>query len=184
MMSTVKWDVKVIMSEHSPYINSLAGEYQRLQGVIHSFGTTVPLPPEALLEFWRNVVLKTNQIFVEGFSSAKKCSNEGRALMLLDFQNFAIKVEGITGLKPIPGREYVVNYINAFYLSEAALEEWLKEHQEYTQRQLRNLITCGTGSHIGKKMKEKFLGLLSEVEGSTNINKGGSPGGKGSPGNK
>ena len=31
--------------------------------------------------------------------------------------------------RPIPDREYVVNYINAFYLTESELEMWLKEHQ-------------------------------------------------------
>ena len=49
-------------------------------------------------------------------------------------------------------------------LQETELENWLKLHTEYTPKQLSNLVTCGTGSHIGKKMKEKFLGLLNEIE--------------------
>lgn len=171
VMLSVKWDVKELMSDCNPYINILVQEYQKLHVVVHSFASVVPLPSGSLLDFWRNVVIKTSRVFVDGFSSAKKCSNEGRALMLLDFQNFAMKIEDITKLKPIPNREYVVNYINAFYLSEAALEQWLKEHQEYSPKQLSNLITCGTGSHIGKKMKEKFLGLLNEIESNNLMNK-------------
>ena len=33
------------------------------------------------------------------YASAKKCSNEGRALMQLDFQQFLIKLEKITDLR-------------------------------------------------------------------------------------
>ena len=33
------------------------------------------------------------------FSCAKKCSNEGRALMQLDFQQFLIKLEKLTSLR-------------------------------------------------------------------------------------
>ena len=82
-----------------------------------------------------------------------------------------MKIEDIARLKPTPEREYVVQYINAFYMAELELENWLKEHSEYSQKQLSNLVTCGTGSHIGKKMKDKFLGLLNEIE-SPNLNVG------------
>lgn len=37
--------------------------------------------------------------------------------------------------RPVPEREYVENYIKAFYLSEALLEQWLKDHQVQWQRQ-------------------------------------------------
>ena len=63
------------------------------------------------------------------YASAKKCSNEGRALMQLDFQQFLLKLEQLTSLRPIPGREYVEGYIKAFYLPEAQLESWLREHK-------------------------------------------------------
>ena len=33
------------------------------------------------------------------YASARKCSNEGRALMQLDFQQFLIKLEKITDLR-------------------------------------------------------------------------------------
>ena len=33
------------------------------------------------------------------FATAKKCTNEGRALMQLDFQQFIIKLEKLTDLR-------------------------------------------------------------------------------------
>ena len=35
---------------------------------------------------WELISLATAFIFVEGFANAKKCSNEGRALMQLDYR--------------------------------------------------------------------------------------------------
>ncbi|XP_029688858.1 uncharacterized protein isoform X4 [Takifugu rubripes] len=48
----------------------------------------------------------------------KKCSNEGRALMQLDFQQFLMKLEKLTDLRPIPDKEFVETYIKAYYLTE------------------------------------------------------------------
>ena len=62
------------------------------------------------------------------FSCAKKCSNEGRALMQLDFRHFVMKLERIAEMKPLPHQEYVTNYIKAFYIPESELEEWIKIH--------------------------------------------------------
>ena len=34
-----------------------------------------------------------------------------------------------TIFRPIPGREYVEQYIKAYYLPEAQLETWIREHK-------------------------------------------------------
>jgi len=164
MMSTVKWDLKEIMSQHSPYIDALVMEYQVVQKKLQELSSWLPLPIESVHVLWSEIILLTNQVFVEGFSNVKRCSNEGRALMLLDFQQYLIKIEKLTNVKPAPGRDFVENYIKAFYLSESELETWLKDHSEYTSKQLNNLVNCGIGSHIGKKMKQKLTGLLDELQ--------------------
>lgn len=48
--------------------------------------------------------------------------------MQLDFIQFLSKLEKLTSVRPILGREYVENYIKAYYLPEAALESWVREH--------------------------------------------------------
>jgi hypothetical protein len=48
--------------------------------------------------------------------------------MQLDFSQFLSKLEKMTSIRPIPDREYVENYIKAYYLQEAALESWIREH--------------------------------------------------------
>lgn len=71
--------------------------------------------------------------FLFSFSDAKKCSNGGRALMQLDFTQFLSKFEKISGLRPVPHREYVENYVKAYYLPEIELEKWMREHTVITK---------------------------------------------------
>ena len=47
-------------------------------------------------------------VLIFRFSSAKKCSNEGRALMQLDFRQFVLKLEAISDLKPLPHQDLVI----------------------------------------------------------------------------
>lgn len=63
-------------------------------------------------------------------SSTKKCSNSGRGLMQLDFTQFLSKLDKISPvpLKGQPDREYVENYVKAYYLPEETMEEWIRSH--------------------------------------------------------
>lgn len=48
--------------------------------------------------------------------------------MQLDFRHFVMKLERITEIKPLPHQDYVTNYVKAFYIPEAELEEWMNHH--------------------------------------------------------
>lgn len=63
------------------------------------------------------------------YANVKKCSNEGRALMQLDFQQFLMKLEKLTDLRPIPDKEFVETYIKAYYLTENDMEQFIKNHR-------------------------------------------------------
>lgn len=49
--------------------------------------------------------------------------------MQLDFTQFLSKFEKISSLRPVPHKEYVENYVKAYYLPELELEKWIKEHK-------------------------------------------------------
>ena len=38
--------------------------------------------------------------------------------------------------------------------------------QEYTAKQLTSLVTCGVGSHVTKKGKQKLLAVIEDMERS------------------
>ena len=77
---------------------------------------------------WEMASLAAALIFVEGFSEAKRCSNEGRALMQLDYRQFVLKLEKICQIKPLPHQDHVIQYVKAYYIPEAELESWVKYH--------------------------------------------------------
>lgn len=86
------------------------------------------IPKETELVLWENIIHIVNNILVEGFSNARKCSNGGRALMLLDYTQLVSKVQKLTPLERLPNKDYVETYVKAFYLQENMLDEWIMEH--------------------------------------------------------
>lgn len=48
--------------------------------------------------------------------------------MQLDFTQFLSQVQHLSGIRPIPGREFVEQYVKAYYLPESHFENWIKEH--------------------------------------------------------
>ncbi|XP_035688646.1 syndetin-like isoform X2 [Branchiostoma floridae] len=164
LMANVKWDIKDIMSQHSSYVDVLLRELQVFSNKLDQVGRHVPIPQPVYNVLWEHCIRLANRTFVEGFASAKKCSNEGRALMQLDFQQFLMKLEKLTDLRPIPDREFVEVYVKAYYLTDADMERWIRDHREYSTKQLTGLVMCGVGSHINKKARQRLLATIEDME--------------------
>ncbi|TWW65725.1 Syndetin [Takifugu flavidus] len=122
----------------------------------------IPLPVSNVL--WEHCIRLANRTLVEGYANVKKCSNEGRALMQLDFQQFLMKLEKLTDLRPIPDKEFVETYIKAYYLTENDMEQFIKNHREYSMKQLANLVNVCLGSHINKKARQKLLAAIDDID--------------------
>ncbi|XP_060534233.1 syndetin [Cylas formicarius] len=161
-MSKINWEVKEVMSQHNSYIDLIVQEVQmfraRLEMVMHK----VPITNEVLKVLWESIAHIVTHTLVQGFSDAKKCSNGGRALMQLDFTQFLSKFEKISSLRPVPHKEYVENYVKAFYLPESELEKWIREHREYSSKHLFGLVCCTCQNN--KKTRQKLLQVIEELE--------------------
>lgn len=162
MMAQIKWDIKEILSMHNTYVDILLRELHmfnaRYEEITKQHFTDITLPKQVYNLLWEQILRLSNRAFIEGFSQTKKCSNEGRALMQLDYQQFITKVETITTLRPIPERELVDEYIKAFYLTEPALIEWIKSRKEYNHRQIVALINCIT--YDNRKMRSRLTSMF------------------------
>ena len=51
--------------------------------------------------------------------------------MQLDYRHFVMKLERIAEIKPLPYQDHVVNYVKAYYIPEADLEQWVKIHEVF-----------------------------------------------------
>ncbi|ELU05654.1 hypothetical protein CAPTEDRAFT_184136 [Capitella teleta] len=161
-MHQVKWDIHDIMSQHSAYVDKLVVEFEAFHQRLSQLSKKVPVPKAVNHVIWEHCIRLANHAFVNGYANAKKCTNEGRALMQLDFQQFLIKLEKLTDLRPIPYREFVDSYVKAYYFPEAQLETWIRDHKEYSGRQLSSLVTCIP--QLNKKSRQRIIGMIEESE--------------------
>ncbi|XP_064648148.1 syndetin-like [Lineus longissimus] len=161
LMASVRWDIKDIMSQHSTYVDQVLRDFHIFAMKLDNLSKRVPMPVVVSCCLWELCITLANTTFVEGYASAKKCTTEGRALMLLDFQQFLMKLEKLTELRPIPEREYVETYIKAYYLPEDQLETWVKDHKEYTTKQIISLVNCLP--HINKRARQRIIGVIEET---------------------
>ncbi|KAK3102020.1 hypothetical protein FSP39_008187 [Pinctada imbricata] len=161
-MNNVRWDVKEIMSLHNPYVDVLVKNLEFFNQRLLDVGRRVPLTKSVSDLVWEHCVRLINRVFVEGFSGAKKCSNEGRALMQLDFQQFLMKLDTIVNIRPIPEKDLVEGYIKAYYLPENQLDSWIQEHKEYSNKQLLALIN--SVDHINKKARQRLVTIIEESD--------------------
>uniref|UniRef100_A0A7M4F645 VPS50 subunit of EARP/GARPII complex n=1 Tax=Crocodylus porosus TaxID=8502 RepID=A0A7M4F645_CROPO len=164
LMANVKWDVKEIMSQHNIYVDSLLKEFEQFNRRLNEVSKRVRIPLPVSNILWEHCIRLANRTLVEGYANVKKCSNEGRALMQLDFQQFLMKLEKLTDIRPIPDKEFVETYIKAYYLTENDMERWIKEHREYSTKQLTNLVNVCLGSHINKKARQKLLAAIDDID--------------------
>uniref|UniRef100_A0A3B3WGT3 VPS50 EARP/GARPII complex subunit n=1 Tax=Poecilia mexicana TaxID=48701 RepID=A0A3B3WGT3_9TELE len=201
MMAGVKWDIKEIMSQHNVYVDVLLKEFEQFNKRLGDVSRHVRIPLPVSNVLWEHCIRLANRTLVEGYANVKKCSNEGRALMQLDFQQFLMKLEKLTDLRPIPDKEFVETYIKAYYLTENDMEQFIKNHrvrlsiyyqtggfriafclsssltlaalcvpvcacwtQEYSMKQLANLVNVCLGSHINKKARQKLLAAIDDID--------------------
>lgn len=60
--------------------------FQVLSMKLEEVSRVSPIPAEAYNALWECIVRITNRTLLEGFASARRCTNEGRSLMQLDYQ--------------------------------------------------------------------------------------------------
>ena len=160
-MSKVSWDLRDVVSQHSPYVDQLLHQLQVFSSRMVKLGLVVPIPTHLQQVLWEEATRVASNMFVDGFSSARKCTNEGRALMQLDYRQFVIKLEKLSGLKPVPYQQFVSTYIKAYYIPEADLGQWVEEHQEYSAPQLRALVAAT--AYNNNKTKQKLNSLINDL---------------------
>ncbi|KAK4316854.1 hypothetical protein Pmani_012030 [Petrolisthes manimaculis] len=160
-MSSVRWDISDIMSQHSQYVDDLLRQLQVLSMRVEELSRVSPVPSEAYRALWESVVRITNRTLLEGYASARKCTNEGRSLMQLDYQQFLMKLECLTWVRPLPDKPLVEGFIKAYYYPESKLEEWVRQSGvDYNSRHLTSLVA--TMTHISKRVRQRIAIMVEE----------------------
>uniref|UniRef100_A0A6A7G7D6 Syndetin-like n=3 Tax=Hirondellea gigas TaxID=1518452 RepID=A0A6A7G7D6_9CRUS len=158
-MAAVNWSISSLESQHNVYVDHVLQQLQCYGKVLSDVRCSQPVPAAAEAELWRAAVSFLHCSLLQGYATARSCSNEGRSHMQLDYQQLTSKLEPLSGLRPLPGRELVEGFIKAFYLPEAALREWLQQHShEYSIRHLTALV--GVMSHVPKHARTAIVSAI------------------------
>ncbi|VDK42415.1 unnamed protein product [Anisakis simplex] len=167
-VSSTKWDINELQSQHSGYVDFILQDMQNFAKRLKRIEESISVPKVVLSIIWDSVIHCSFKALVQGYSeSGKRCTNEGRALMQLDLLQLISKLEQIIELRPIPHKSFVENYIKAYYLPEGSLEQWIQQHSvgyqihfEYTANQMITLLNVAT--HVSKKARARLISALDE----------------------
>lgn len=162
MMGRVNWEIKEVSSQHSQYVDFILREMQIFSMRLEEAASHLYISKDVHNTLWEALVIVCCNTFVEGFSNARKCATGGRALMQLDFTQFVSKLEKLTSLRPIPHKDYVEQYVKAYYIPEEHLEKWIREHTQYSSKHLLTLVQCTCQNN--KKTRQRLSGVVEELE--------------------
>lgn len=157
-VGNVRWELKEIGTEHNGYVDLLLGEFKHYANKLAHADIPKEIR-EILLEYG---VDNLAEVLLEGLSRAKRCTNEGRALMSLDLQ---VLINGLRHLAPhrLAMNLHVVEaYIKAYYLPETEYLHWVRSHPEYTKGQVISLINLVAYGH--KWTRKSRAEVLDKIE--------------------
>lgn len=135
-ISNAKWELKDLGLEHNGYVDLLLGEFKHYKTRLMHGGIQKEVQ-ELLLEYGFEIIAET---LIEGLSRVKRCTDEGRALMSLDFQVLINGLQHFSYVNVKPKFQSVETFIKAYYLPETEYVHWARAHQEYSKAQIIGLI--------------------------------------------
>ncbi|KAE9556302.1 hypothetical protein FO519_000485 [Halicephalobus sp. NKZ332] len=156
-ITSTSFNLNELQDQHSLYVDTIVHELRVFDENLKKVAESVQVSQDLSTLLWSNIIYCISRILVQGYSECnKKCTQEGRALMLLDFEQLAKNLEVLSSMKPIPYRIYVEEYIKAYYLPENCMDDWIAKHPEYSISQVSSLLN----STVAKRAKNKILNVL------------------------
>nr|XP_043631842.1 syndetin [Erigeron canadensis] len=156
-VASAKWEVKELGMEHNGYVDLLLGEFKHYKTRLAHGGIRTEVQ-DLLTEYGLENI---SDVLVEGLSRVKRCSDEGRALMLLDLQVLINGLQHFVTVNVKPKLQTVETFIKAYYLPETEYVHWARAHPEYTKSQLAGLINL-VATMQGWKRKSR-LEVLEKI---------------------
>lgn len=131
-ISQISWNISDIRERHNEYIVALVQKCGEAWGGLQILADG-SIPVDAREEIWSAMVQTIMETLLSGFSAVPHCTPQGRALMSMDLlalQNGLDLINHISGSAVPRGRDFVNNYIKAFYYDDAAdVLAWIKDNK-------------------------------------------------------
>jgi hypothetical protein len=174
-IASCKFNISVVTSTNY-YVTNIIRDIQQFKVSISQLQKDSNIPATSIVTVWTIVIRNLMNSLVEGYSRVSKCTNEGRALMQLDFNTLSSKLVELLpnsvcrSSSTIPYAHRVRNYINGFYYSPADILTWIRENRNnYSEKQILSLVKIGPGKTVSWKSKRDLMYRAEEVLRNPNV---------------
>uniref|UniRef100_W5MXT9 VPS50 EARP/GARPII complex subunit n=1 Tax=Lepisosteus oculatus TaxID=7918 RepID=W5MXT9_LEPOC len=166
LMAGVKWDIKEIMSQHNVYVDVLLKEFEQFNKRLGEVSRLVRIPLPVSNVLWEHCIRLANRTLVEGLlSNYKQCIEMGTSISYLYQQNgWMSKGDAIKYIRPCANGKYILYYISKSIIFLNKYRICVFSGQEYSMKQLTNLVSVCLGSHINKKARQKLLAAIDDID--------------------
>jgi hypothetical protein len=136
------WKLTDVPDTTSAYVDEFFKLFKQFESKLNPIITSYNLPASLVQLIWREIVIFGFECLVDGYSAAQRVSAVGRQLMISDFHQIKKELQNFVPLNPLPYVDYVLNYLNAFSLSESELISWIDSNPvSFYQNFNSNLLT-------------------------------------------
>lgn len=116
---------------------------------------------------WKAFLSCLGSQLLEALSRVQQCSDEGRGQMLLDVQTLAVYAQSASKIRSFPKLDYVIEYIQAFYIPIHEWEHWITNYgTKYSRAQLTGLASCLSRSD--KRQYQRLINTINQIYNTTN----------------
>lgn len=180
LLEKANWQLKDLGSDESAYMNRMVKALRYLHTQLERVRTPQDdqdaaakmsaeqgaiVISEGVLELlWRGLINKLMRRLVDGICRIECFTQEGLALMNLDFQVLEQELKRLTTIRPIPETDFPNGFVKAYYItSEAEVLAWVKQHKEYTAEHCRGLVMHGVGASMKKKARKDLEDKVDQL---------------------
>ncbi|KAL7056727.1 hypothetical protein AAHC03_020655 [Spirometra sp. Aus1] len=153
-----------VATKPSAYLTVLSTAIRRFADLLTSAARQLGATTAARTAVWRGTLHWLSGELLEGIAAVNECSEEGRSQMLLDVQSTALLCESESGIRPFVNLDFLVDYIQAFYVPVREWEAWLVSQdatKRYSQHHLTGLASCL--SRGDRKTRQRLINTVNQM---------------------
>ena len=180
LLEKTNFELKELGTDESAYMNRMVKALKYLSTKIERMKTpsddmdamakmsaeqgVIVISTGVLEHLWTGLIKKLMHRLVDGICRIERFTQEGLALMNLDFQVLEQELKQLTTIRPIPETEFSNGFVKAFYFStEDDVLAWVKEHKEYSAEHCRGLVMHGVGATLKKKARKDLEDKVDQL---------------------
>ncbi|CAH8541857.1 unnamed protein product [Schistosoma turkestanicum] len=165
----LNWSTKEVANTPNSYVYDInINIFHHLSSVLENISQKFHLHDHVfMIVIWKTLLSCLALQLLEALSRVQQCSDEGRGQMLLDIQTLAVYAQSVSKIRTFPKLDYLIEYIQAFYIPVHEWEHWLNNFgTKYSRAQLAGLASCLSRSD--KRQYQRLMNTINQIYNTAN----------------